>query len=421
MVRSSKHFTHLSFYPWLVIALCASFLFFKYVLQISPSIMTADLMREFNITGAGLGNLAATYFYAYLFMQLFVGYLLDRYSPRYLSAFAILTCAIGAFIFSHANSLAVAAISRALIGVGVAFATVSYMKITALWFKPQQFAFVGGLLATAAMLGGVFGQAPLSLLVSYAGWRTTMMIVSIVGLIIAVLFFSLVRDQRQDGSQPFLHIEKQGFTLQDLGSLLKSKQNWVLTLYSGLAFTPVAVFGGLWGNPFFESSYQLSQTQAASLVSCMFIGMAIGSPLIGLLSDRIRKRVLVMKWGALLSLIILALVIYLPLPIWLISCLMFCFGFSTGAYMLCFALGREMNKISLAATVIALINTGDAIFGSITEPAIGKLLDMRWDGTLVNGVRFFSEQDFHFALIPLVAYLLGAFLLLWGLREPSLS
>ena len=36
-----------------------------------------------------------------------------------------------------------------------AFATVSYMKMTSLWFKPNQFAFVGGLLATAAMLGAV--------------------------------------------------------------------------------------------------------------------------------------------------------------------------------------------------------------------------------------------------------------------------
>lgn len=415
----SKHFTHYTFYPWLVILLCAAFLFYKWVLQVSPSIMTTDLMREFKVNGAGLGNLAATYFYAYLVMQLFVGYLLDRYSPRLLSSLALLVCAIGAYFFSQADSLSFALLSRTLIGLGVAFATVSYMKIAALWFKPQQFAFVGGLLATAAMLGAVFGQAPLSLLVTHAGWRQTLAILAVVGVCIAVLFYLIVRDERHNGDNRPLKIEKQGFTLQDLGTLLKGKANWVLAFYSGLAFTPVAVFGGLWGNPFFEASYNLSQTQAASLISCMFIGLAIGSPILGLISDRLGKRISVMKWNALLSLIILTLIIYLPLPIWLVGFLTFSFGFTTGAFMLCFALGREINKASLAATVIALINTGDAIFGSITEPAIGKILDLQWQGAVVNGIHYFSAHQYQVALSPLIIYLLGAFILLWCLREPK--
>lgn len=62
MSIEKKHFTNHPFYPWLVIALAAAFLFYKYMLQVSPSIMTEDLMRVFQIQGTGLGNLTASFF-----------------------------------------------------------------------------------------------------------------------------------------------------------------------------------------------------------------------------------------------------------------------------------------------------------------------------------------------------------------------
>lgn len=174
MQSEKKHFTAHHWYPWLVIALAAAFLFYKYILQVSPSIMTEELMHIFQIQGTGLGNLAASFFYSFLLAQLFVGVLLDRYSPRLLTTLAILLCAIGIYIFSKAHSLNIAICSRVLIGVGAAFATVSYMKMTSLWFKPNQFAFVGGLLATAAMLGAIAGEVPLSFAVNTFGWRQSL-------------------------------------------------------------------------------------------------------------------------------------------------------------------------------------------------------------------------------------------------------
>ena len=62
-----------SLYPAIVICLCAGFQFYKYVLQVYPSIITDQLMREFQLTGAGLGNLAAAFYYSFIVVQLFVG------------------------------------------------------------------------------------------------------------------------------------------------------------------------------------------------------------------------------------------------------------------------------------------------------------------------------------------------------------
>ncbi|MDR3477913.1 MAG: MFS transporter [Gammaproteobacteria bacterium] len=397
-------------YPIIVISLCACFLFYKYVLQIYPSVITEQLMTEYHLSGAGLGNLAATFYYTYMVTQLFVGVILDKYSTRWLTGGAILSCAIGVLIFSQSQSLLCAELSRALMGIGVAFATVAYMKIAASWFLPRQYAFIGGLLATAAMAGAVFGQAPLSLAIGSLGWRPTLAITGFAGLGLALLFVLIIRDAPPSAEQT-----KHPISMQDILKVFKNKQNWLLALYSGLAFSPVAIFGGLWGNPFLQQAYFYSKTEAASMVSLVFVGLGLGSPLLGMLSDRLGNRHHVMLYSTFVSFIAITLVLYChPMPPWLVATLLFTFGFALGAFVLAFTIGKELNSASLTATVIAMINASDPILDSITEPGIGKLLDMTWDGKLLNGVPYFSLHNYHIALSVLPLYLaIATVILLW--------
>lgn len=408
----------LHYYPWIVILLCSAFAFYKFILQISPSVMTSDLMRAFHVNGAGLGNLAATYFYAYLIAQLFAGPLLDRYSPRFITAMAISLCAFGAIIFASTKILFVAELARMLIGIGVAFSTVSYMKMTSLWFKPNQMAFVDGLLATGAMTGALCGQIPLAYLVVNQGWQKSLIYCSLSGFILAALFLLVVKDKKASAfSAEVVKKDNILIKLKELIMLLRKRENRILALYSGLAFTPVAVLGGLWGNPFFTEAYHLNLTQAASFTSCIFLGLALGSPVFGFFADRF-DRIQAMKFGTTVSLISLIIVIFLSgLPLWLLGSLLFIFGFGTGAFMSCFALGKELNDIKFTATVISLINTGDALLGSFTEPLVGKILDFSWTGKVINGVHHFTADNFRYAFLILPLYIVGALVCLYRLKR----
>ncbi|HSW69861.1 MAG TPA: MFS transporter [Gammaproteobacteria bacterium] len=406
------------YYPLLVISLCALFLFYKYILQIYPSIITDQLMQEFKLTGAGLGNLAATFYYTYMVAQLVVGVLLDKYSTRWLTSLAIFSCAIGIFLFSQSHTILSACLSRGLMGIGVAFATVAYMKLAAMWFPPRQYAFIGGLLATAAMAGAVFGQAPLSWIVDQTGWRYCLALTGAAGLVLAFAFALFVRDKSTTAAAS----KHSPISFQDIVEVFKNKQNWLLTFYSGLAFSPIVIFGGLWGNPFVVQAYEVSKTQAASLVSLVFIGLGIGSPIIGFISDRLGNRRWVIFASTLISCFAITLILYAhPMPIWLLSILLFLFGFFLGAFMLVFAIGKELNKAAMTGTVIAMINMSDAILDAITEPGIGKLLDLSWDGKIVNGVHYFSLSAYHVALSILPIYLLAATVLLFWVKDQPIK
>ena len=86
------------------------------------------------------------------------------------------------------------------------------------------------------------------------------------------------------------------------------KQNWLLTLYSGLAFSPIIVFAGLWGHPFLQQAYQLNSTEVASVITLAFAGLAVGSPLLGLVADHFMSKRNVMTCGSATALIALLLV-----------------------------------------------------------------------------------------------------------------
>jgi MFS family permease len=403
-------------YAFFVILLCAAFLFYKYILQVYPGIITPELMSEFHLDGVGLGNLAANYFYAYLITQIFAGILLDKYSTRILSTIAIMAAGLGALIFSKTYNIHMAELGRLLMGFGTAFATVCYLKNTAVWCRPERFAFVSGLLATAAMLGAIFGQTPLSILVQHVTWRVAIWYVGLVGLLLGILFLIVVRDHNPKNNA--LAEVKYGLAWHDIKAVLKNKQNWLLTFYSGLIFTPVAVFGGLWGNPFLVAVHHLSTDDAATAISGAFFGLAVGAPLLGLLSDHLKQRKKIMMLGTLLAAVAISIVVFMnDLSLVTLTILLFIFGFGIGAFMLCFAIGKETNSIAVAATVVSMINLGDPIFGSFTEPLIGKILDLGWHGQLINGVRAYSALDYHIALSLLPLYLISAALFLSAVKE----
>ncbi len=402
-------------YPWIIWTIAAGFFFYKYLIQVSPSVMTVDLMQAFHVNGAGLGNLSAFYFYAYLIMQIPVGIMLDKYSPRIITTIAIFICSMSTFVFSITESLWLACISRAFMGAGAAFAAVSCFKLASVWFAPKRFALVSGIFMTAAMLGAVGGQMPLSLLVKNVGWRTSLEIISMVGLVLGVVYFAIVRDKPTTAPNPQDQHEKMSVHFV---SIIKNKQTWLLSLYSGLAFAPVSVFGGLWGVPFLEIAYDLSRADAALAVSCIFIGFAAGAPLLGWLSDYMGRRKPILLLGVLLALVCLLIVIYSPnQSLSMLMILLFFFGFGTSGFFTSFAMIRELFPILLAATVLGIMNTFDSVCEALYEPLVGAFLDWTWDGKVVGGIHQFSVEGYHLSLALLPLSLILALVTLVFIKE----
>lgn len=416
--QKEKNKNLVSMHAWVIWLLSALFMFYKYALEVSPSVMTNTLMSTFHISGAALGNLAACYFYAYLLLQIPAGLLLDKIGPRKVTTLAIALCALGSLIFAKADTLLVAGIGRFLTGMGAAFAAVNCLKLIGNWFPQNQFAFMAGLMMTVAMLGAVGGQAPLAAFIDAMDWRYAIGFIGFIGLILAALFWLIVRDVSSTHKRE-KHLVSQNISFWgSLKRILKNPQGWWLSIYSGFAFAPVMIFGGLWGVSFISEAFQLSSNIAAQSVSLIFIGFAVGAPTFGWFSDWLGKRVIVMFWGTLVGLITISTVVYAPgLSGSSLNFLLFLFGFSISSFLLCFTMIREISLPVLAATAIGFMNAFDALLGAASDPLTGLFLDIAWDGKLVNGARVFSVSAYKTAFLALPAFLTLALLSLRKIKE----
>lgn len=389
-------------YAWIVIVLSSFLLFYKYISLVFPSLISGDIKLHFGINSTQMGFLSAVFLYCVLFTQPFAGLLLDRFGCRNVSAVSLLISAFGILLFAASNHIIFAFIGRLMMGLGVAFATVSYMKVATTWFDEKGFSVASSLLLTAAMSGAVVGQVPLSTLFNCVGWQEGLYYCGIIGVIFAIIYWLIIRDNIKDGHanlpKELESKNEQKNILKMIKKVISSRNNWLLMAYSGLIFTTIDAFGGLWGNSFFVQKYALTTTQASYFISCIFIGMATGAPIMGILSIKIRC-VPIMFYCTIISFLSLLAILYLYLstPLLVIACLIY--GIVTSSFILVFVIGRKVNPLWVMATAVALINSGEPIFGGTFEALVGMILDHLQHDVL--GANYsVSSYEIAFSVLP---------------------
>jgi MFS family permease len=409
-----------------VIAFVLGALFFGYafIQRVSPSVMTAELMREFSVGATALGSLSAFYFYTYASIQLPVGMLTDRFGPRKLMSAAAGLCAFASIGFALSDSIVTASIGRALIGGTVAFAFVGTLSIAGYFFKSSRYTLLAGLLQSVGMCGAIFGQAPLRHLVESLGWRGTMTALAGVAVLLSILLFVLVPRRsaeqltatNQAGSSQTNATKKK--LLDGLKSVSSNSQTWICAIIGfGLAATMLG-FGALWSVPWLTTVHGYSTVQAGGIASMIFVGWAVFSPLVGWLSDKIGRRNPVMMLGALLCFVSFAtLIFYTPSATSMIMGLIFLTGAGGCTMTAGFSSVRELNRPEFSSTALGLMNMFIVGAGAVVQPLIGWLLDKNWDGSLMEGARVYSDQAFTSALTSLLVVTSLAFIGTLFLKE----
>ena len=389
-------------YAWAVWTLAALFFFGEYFARVAPSVMVTDLMRDFNVHALSLGALSAAFYYAYVGMQLPVGALMDRFGPRRLLTIMAALCGVSCLVFAHTHSISAAAGGRFFMGFSAAFAFVGALKLASIWFPPERFGFMAGFTQALGMLGAAMGEGPVSVLVSNFGWRHTMEGIGVILVILGVLIGCIVRDH-PSGEKTHRSMSAEPI-LNSLYIVIKNPQTWINGLVVGCLYAPTAAFAELWGPDYFHHVSSISLETAASIISVIFIGWGISSPLVGLFSDRIGRRKPVVVGSIICSGVFMGLALYLPHPpVWLLFVLMFLYGASNVGVATCYTIACEQNSISVGGTSMAFANMASVIVGAFFQPIIGWLLDIGWDHHVVDGVPIYSAHDFHHAMLALPA------------------
>ncbi|MBS0271960.1 MAG: MFS transporter [Proteobacteria bacterium] len=411
---------------WIVWGCAALFYCYQFMLRVSPGVMTEDLMISFNVDACSLGTLTACYYYAYAFLQIPVGTLMDRFKPRRMLTFAAITCSLGALLFSSADSLSFAAMGRALIGAGSAFAFLSCLKLGTLWFPSHKLPLVVGMTLLLGTVGGVSAGYPMGWLVEVSGWRHSMWLVAFVGFALAALAWTIVRDKAPSSLEAEIlkshgddeaHTSQQGL-LTSVIEVMRKPQSWFIALYGFLMYVPLSGFTDQWGPPFFMSVYGFDKSTAGAINSALLVGIGVGAPSFPFLCARLKAYKPTIFIAALGAFLCLSAVFYLPsLPFWLLITLLFLAGVFLGGQFLAFSMTCALNPLSASATAGGFHNMICMLSGVIFQPFIGWLLDYSWNGNYINGVREYTSADFSFAVSSISISLVFACIIILLIQE----
>ena len=430
-IHSADLLTHMRRLRWTAFGLVAAAFILSFFHRIAPAAIAGELQQAFQTSGTTLGVLAATYFYVYTVMQIPTGVLVDTLGPRRIVTLGGIIAGIGSVMFGLADTLTTAIIGRTLVGLGVSVTFISLLKINSAWFKEREFATLVGLTMLMGNIGAVFSAAPLAWVVTVTSWRNVFVAVGIFSLILAVLTWFLVRDNPGEAGLPSMremegkdaHLPHQGHWVDGLLLVMRNPLSWpgFWTLL-GIGGTFLS-FAGLWAVPYLTQVHGMTRTVATYHTSLMLIAFAVGSLLVGTLSDRLgHRRPLLIGLGSAYFLLWLVLLAgtWSPLPLSITFVVFAVMGLCATAFTLCWSCAKEVNPPALSGMATSLVNTGAFLGAAIYQPLVGWVLDRGWRsdaGYIASSPRIYTPEDFQLGIAVMVAFALLGLIGAWLVKE----
>ncbi|WP_144925598.1 MFS transporter [Halorubrum salsamenti] len=384
--------------------------------RLSTAVLSEQLVDAFAISASQLGTLHASFFFIYAVVQIPTGVVADRYGARYVGAAGAVVLSAGAVAFTFSDSYLTAFLSRAVIGLGSGVIFIATLRFCANWFRVDEFATMTGVTTGIAGLGAILATVPLAVAIDRIGWQPTIRGLAVVGFAAAVAVAALVRRSPSDaGLDPIANVpEQRTASLRETGAhlrtLLGDLDQWLLSVVFFSAMGTILTVIGLWGVPYLVVVYGLDVTTASSFTLAGAVGMLIGAPAMGRVSDRLGRRHGPLIAGLGLFTLVLAVVPAVgdpPLPA--VAGVFFLVGFSLGFVMLSLPIIKEQYPAEASGVATATVNGAGFLGGAVLPTAMGVVLDGYRTGDVVSGTVVYTETGYRVAFSLTTAAVATAF------------
>lgn len=410
----------LSFQGICIWSLAALFFLYEFFLRVFVATLSDDVILSLHLTAQQFAVMGAGYYLVYSFMQLPVGVLVDRFGTHMLLTIAVFLASLGGFWFAFTKGFLSGFLSRCLMGFGSSFAYVSLLILALNWFPRRHFGFMIGIANFLGAVGPVLAGGPLASLIEIFNndWRLIVGSIGVFGFILSMGIGVFVKNSPRREKGTVIHLDTPKETLwRRLAPLFRYSQVWITMLFSGFIYVCLPLLGAYWGTSYLQSQ-GFSRAMAASISSMMWIGLGCGSPVLGKISDMIKRRKPPLYICALLGIIVTIWVVYIPIENrWIYMILFFLIGFASGAQSVSFALIAEHVSSKLHATAIGMNNTMITLFAALFPPIVSFFIG-RSASLRKASIEQFLPVDFQagFFLMP-IFYLCAFFIAVFLIRE----
>jgi ACS family glucarate transporter-like MFS transporter len=290
-------------FPLRILLVFASFMLtvLLYIDRACISAAKEEISSDLQFDLTDFGWVMAMFTLGYALFQTPSGKWADRRGPRsviaaIVSLWSLLTAMTGA-AWNFISMLVI----RFLFGAGEAGAFPSLAKVVYNWFPVKERGIVQGINFSGSRIGAAFALPLVAFIIGSVGWRMTFLIFGLAGILFAVLWYWLFRnDPRESGA---ISEREKKYILENrekpsgggrsglaFGTILASRNMWLAMLqYMASNFT--FYFTLTWMYPYLKDRFALGGVEAGLYAMVPLLAGAIGNWASGFWVDRLyRKR-----------------------------------------------------------------------------------------------------------------------------------
>jgi MFS family permease len=343
-------------------------------LRSAASALTPVLIEELAISRGAMGFLITGYFLIYGVMQFPAGFLANILGPRRCIVwFTALTC-IGSVLFWMSYRYELLFAAQFIMGIGTSVFYINAVTLISRWFPPEKRATAIGVLSASSGVGAFASFMGLPLAVTLWGdWRT--LYLAMLGVLVVnwVMNIFLLKDGPQEApAPPKVKLNVVGSIKDVLGS-----RSFYPPLI-GFTMTGFTFVLYSWINQFLIEDKGLTYIEAGTVSSIGTVAGFIGCLLIGVVSDRLRKRKLPVIMFLAGNLLLLVVLVFLPagLSVAIYAAVWFFMGICGSVWILFFSIVSEVLPTERAGIGLGMMNGFSTILSSLATPIYGSLVDM---------------------------------------------
>lgn len=399
----------LSFLHWVLWGLGISFVIYQFILRVSLGVMAHDLMTHFRIDATAFSSLGSLFYLGYAGMQIPVGILLDRFGPARISPVCLFLCVVGFTCFVFSENWTIVLIGRFLTGIGSAGAFIGVLKTAQLVFPKRLFGFFVGLTASLGLCGAIFGGGPIGILLEAYTLMPVLEGLVVVGFaLFLILTFIFITPKAKDILSSKEGSHKNNHAVFDgLRVILTNPVLIGLLFCTGLMTMGLYSFADAWGASFLQAYQGMNEEMASFSISLIYIGMTVGSTVLGIIADRLNAtKKIVSTCGAISALILLLFLLVPVLPFSLVLGLMLVFGVCSSLQVLVFSYILQLLPSRFGGIASGSTNMTIMLLGSLSIYIAGALMDFGWQGTMQEGLKVYGNGSYALAfgaIISLIA------------------
>ena len=309
--------------------------------------------------------MTSAFFLPYTILQIPAGYVADRRGSRRLITVSLLALTASTSLLGWVSQLTLALLLRAIAGIAAAGIFVPGIRLIAKLYPERSGAAIGTL-GSSVGAGSLYVSLLAPTLSMWVGWRLTILVLILPGLLILALFAASSYDEPIQGSST-----RQKFPTR----ILREGAIWMLG-YQQFARLGVAISLLTWLPTFFASSLGydvLFSGLALALLSGVSI---ISNPIGGILADRIRShsRVTALSFSVMAAALMSIALFALGLTAWLLIIIAGWFAFAYFGPM--FAILPRLFGVEVAGLASGFQNMLASIGGILVPFLFGYLRDV---------------------------------------------